>query len=410
MVAPWHIQNATSLQQALAGFEDGSGPATPTFRLMGDLTTTKTHELTARQEATGNYVRRANPRKGLPVLAGNYAQDLTFESLPQLQRAAIKSGATGVAVAGATGAFDYLKAPSLTRDDIELMTIQHNVEGLGFQAEGVRFPEHTITVDVDDADGVWKWASPLWIRDEIDLPGSFEGVATAATADTLTMAGATWTVDEHAGKWVVLRYLTGVGEVRPIVSNTATALTIEGEWDVTPTAGVTFRIEGAFEAGVPVVDEEPIPSYGTKVFIDPLGGIIGTTEIDNDRIISLNVTTQLNPERKTFLNNTAGVGRRMGRGELITTFQIRFEFDRRDEMLMWERMQGFKLRIEQEGSILDESPLTRKLARIDIFRAFWSQPTRDARGNNLTATMAGVAYNSTPYVQYLTRNGLATLA
>lgn len=409
MASSWHVPNEVNQQVILAGFEDGSGAAaTPNFRLLGDYTASKSQPLNTRPEVTGSYVRRNTPRRQLPTYSGNYAEDLTFESAPQLLRAAIKAGATGVAVAGTTGAYDYKKAPSQNRDDIESLSIQSNVEGLGFLSTGVRFPENTITIDADDADGVWKYTSPAWMRSHEPLPDNFEGVATGGTDTTLVMTTAGWTVNQWAGAWVTLDFGSGVGEVRQVVSNTADTLTFSEAFDEAPVAGTRFLVAALFEAGIALPDYEAIPSYGTRVYLDPVGGIIGTTQI-LDRVISLNVTTQLNVAGKRFLENKDELSRRVGRGEMLTTFQLRVEFDRWDEYYAWKNLDEFKLRIEQDGSVLDASPLTRKLARIDIPRAAWDGPTRDARENNLTITMAGVAFLSTPYVEYHFRNGLATL-
>ena len=77
----------------------------------------------------------------------------------------------------------------------------------------------------------------------------YSGTATSGGASTLTDSGATWTVDEWAGKSVRIVGGTGVHQVRTVDSNTATALTVDVAWDVTPDATSLYLIE------------EPTPPY-----------------------------------------------------------------------------------------------------------------------------------------------------
>lgn len=57
-------------------------------------------------------------------------------------------------------------------------------------------------------------------------------VTASATDNTLTDSGASWTVNEHSGRAVIVRFGLGVGQVRKIVSNTATVLTLDSSWVV----------------------------------------------------------------------------------------------------------------------------------------------------------------------------------
>jgi hypothetical protein len=62
---------------------------------------------------------------------------------------------------------------------------------------------------------------------------------------TVTVSGATWTTDELRGKWIEFTGGTGVGTTKPIVSNTATTITVTGTYGGTspaPAVGTGFAI------------------------------------------------------------------------------------------------------------------------------------------------------------------------
>jgi hypothetical protein len=60
------------------------------------------------------------------------------------------------------------------------------------------------------------------------------GTVTGATDSTLTDSGEDWAEDELAGLAVLIKTGAGAGQSRTIVSNTATTITIEPDWDVVP--------------------------------------------------------------------------------------------------------------------------------------------------------------------------------
>jgi hypothetical protein len=68
-------------------------------------------------------------------------------------------------------------------------------------------------------------------------------LATSATANTITDSTRNWTTDQFAGKYVVLVGGTGINQVRKILSNDATTITVDGEnWYTTPDGTTTFRV------------------------------------------------------------------------------------------------------------------------------------------------------------------------
>lgn len=76
------------------------------------------------------------------------------------------------------------------------------------------------------------------------IVGFTAGTATAGTATTLTDSGKSWTVNQWTNYAVRILAGTGVGQVRPIASNTATALTIVGSWATTPDTTSIYAIQG----------------------------------------------------------------------------------------------------------------------------------------------------------------------
>lgn len=65
--------------------------------------------------------------------------------------------------------------------------------------------------------------------------------ATGATSSTITVASATWTTDEFAGKTVYIDAGTGAGQTAVVASNTGTVITITGTFATTPT-GAAFHV------------------------------------------------------------------------------------------------------------------------------------------------------------------------
>ena len=408
----WTIGNEVGNKAAYAGTEAVAGtPVAATHQWLGTLDITKTQDLVTTEEATGGYHRQVTPQLGLPTFAGTYNESLTFESLPIHMQYAIKAGAVGVGDGEAEEGFVYAKSPDFNRDDIDSATVRYGIDGLAWMSTGVRHNEWTINIDVDDADGVWKFNSNLNVGSKSEIT-DFDGVATGGTATTVTMTGASWSVDEHVGKFVFIDFGTHIGDVRLIESNTADALTVDQAFDETPTAGNVFRIEGNLPALV-VPDYEKIPTYGTQVFIDEVGSI-GETLI-TDRVINVSISSNTNRTTKRFLENPSDqVSKRSGRGAQPVTGSIRLELDRRDEYVAWQNLQERSIRIEQFGSVIDADATpepTRKRAWIDLERVAFGTPTEDSRENNMTVTVPFTAYlpESAPILIVGAKNTLPAL-
>jgi hypothetical protein len=79
-------------------------------------------------------------------------------------------------------------------------------------------------------------------EDSIGITKKDSGTATGGTTTTLTDTGKAWTIDEFAGKAIVLTAGAGGGDVRKIVSNTATEITVDVAFSATPDATSTYAV------------------------------------------------------------------------------------------------------------------------------------------------------------------------
>ena len=78
------------------------------------------------------------------------------------------------------------------------------------------------------------------------LAGTFEtGTSTGSnTTTTLNNTGKSWLVNAYTNYQVRITGGTGIGQIRTIASNTATALTVSVAWTVTPDATSVYAVEG----------------------------------------------------------------------------------------------------------------------------------------------------------------------
>lgn len=390
-MAVTHIPNEEALKTVLIGTELIPGTAVvPTARLLGQFSATPGRGAIRRSaESTGGYDRTVATRRAQGEPSGSYAEDLTYESYPTVMRYGVKGGGAGVSDANAVPGYTYAKSPSFAVDDIDTFSAQFGVEGLGWQATGVRWNEFTVTADSTDADDNWKFSATPFMREVVRLPGWADGVATGGSATTVVMTGAGWTVNQWAGAYVYQDYGSHIGEVRQVLSNTADTLTLAAPpLSSAAAAGDRFHIAGLFPV-VPDADYETITLEGTRLFLDrydPVTSSIGTTDV-SERLLSFNVTQQLNLARKRRFPGIVG---RTGRGAREISGTVRFEFDRWDEYRDWEEDTELSIRIEKEGSVIDPATGTRKLARIDVERAVWDAFTGDTDNNNMTMSLSFV--------------------
>lgn len=403
-----HIRNETGLRRNQAATETYPGlAATPDYRWLGMLDINESAALVRTPENTGTYDGLVTPRRELSTFSGTYSEMLTYQSFAQHNQYAIKAGATGVVE---DSGYLYAVSPNPTDDDIATATVEYGVDGQVWRSTGVSHNEYTITIDTDDADGVWKMNSNLFVRDKEQVIGD-EGISSAGSGTTLTDATKTWDVNEWAGAWAFLDFGTGVGQVRQVTSNTATVLTFYGPvLSPAPGAGVAYRIEGLFTAGIAFPGYDSIVIPGTQLYIDPADETIGTTQI-TDRFISYNITVNNMRTSKRFAENVNSLSARTGRGKRLITGQVRLEFDRRDEYQQYRDMSEVAIRVQQQGPALSGSAGDEMEATIDVARAVWDVFDEDERENNITATFGFVAYlpSAGQIATFSSVNDLATL-
>jgi len=94
------------------------------------------------------------------------------------------------------------------------------------------------------------WGTDGQLVSTIGAAGSFAtGTSTGTnTSTTLTNTGKAWGVNMWANYQVRITSGTGIGQIRVITSNTATALTVASAWTVTPDATSQYAIEGNDDA------------------------------------------------------------------------------------------------------------------------------------------------------------------
>lgn len=87
----------------------------------------------------------------------------------------------------------------------------------------------------------------LWLLDDDTTNGDGaedNGTVTSAGASTLTDTTKTWTVNQYVGIIVRITVGSGIDQFRTIVSNTATALTLDSAWITTPNSASEYTIGG----------------------------------------------------------------------------------------------------------------------------------------------------------------------
>jgi len=389
----------------LVGVQTAPGvPAVVTHRMNGNPDIDIAPSVTFDDDANGTYLTKTSPILGIPANTGSWGETAaSFERLPSFLRAICRSG--GTPASGSGPDYSYEQTPSLTEDDVDLLTVIFGTPGLLERYTDLRFSELTIAGDVDSSTGAWTVTATAMTGKGEQLIG-FDGVATAGTLTTITMTGAGWTVDQWAGAYVFPHFGDNRAGARRILSNTATAITVETPFDVAPAAGERFLIGFLPPDDIPLLVEEKIKAAGTKLFLDHGASPLGTTQIKL-RFISFSITIALNIENKVFMENENERSGVYGRGSMDITGQVRLEADRPDEFRQLLDGTDLKMRIEKEGTEL--APGVRKRARIDIQELNWTQRTKDTRNNNKTQTLAFRATSAAVPILFATRNGLSVL-
>jgi hypothetical protein len=406
------LPNSVALKRAYFGTEAIAGVAVPpTYRVYANFMLRATRALADREEFGGTLYSDYTPVFGPWEIDGTMEQPLTYEDLAIFPRYSLKGGGTGVTDGNPTPGYTYARSPHATALDIDSATVEGGTPDMPWTGTGVIFPEFTISADIDDAEAVWKWSSPVKAVSR-DLKATTTGIATGGTTSTVVKTAAGWTINQFAGAYVTMTGGTAanIGQSRLISSNTATELTVATLFPAAVVASDAFTITGTFTTGIADRTREMIAAPGTDLYIDTT--TIGTTAVTG-KFISFSVTYQSGLNSfKRFMENISTFTAKPDLGKRRVMGQIRMEFDSTSEYQNFVNATARKIRIEQTGSAINVGPNTFKLARIDIPNAVWSEVTEDERNSNITATfgfrgfvdtVSGVPFTLTA------KNTLATL-
>lgn len=406
MPAPFKPANDKGNQVFFAGVQtDPFTAATVTHRMNGKPRFNGLPPITFDEDANGTRFTMTTPVQGVPENTGTLAQSISasYERLPSWLRMLCQSGSAPASGTGPDYQYEQILAP--IEDNVDLETWIFGVPGLYERAQGVRLSSLNVAADISDSNAYWQ-LTPQMLCSKWELLMGFEGVATSGATNGITMTGAGWTVNAWVGAYVYFSPDSNITGARRILSNTATALTIEGTFPVTPANGDKFLISFLPPAGIPQLSEEKIKTAGTKLFIDTTSAL-GTTQILR-RFISFNIDmVPVDIENKAFMENEFDRSGVYGFGRWDVTGQIRLEFDRPTEIRQLLAMSDLKIRIEKTGSLL--APGIPRMARIDMSEANWVTRDQDERNNNLTQTLAFRATAQTTPIKWITRNGLSAL-
>jgi len=388
MTVPVGPPNLAQLYRCQTGVETARGTkVTKTNRWYGMLALQRRHQLADSEEYSGTFFADLTPTRGPAIVDGTYYQLMTYED-PQLLRYAMAGGVSGSDDGNTTHGYTYTFRHSGSRDDLDTFSAEDGHPIIIFESEACFFPEFTISGDIDDPQGAWKWNSRvIGIRKE--LKAVLEDVA-GTGGSTTTFVKSAWgqTIDALIGRWMHIKSATQatIDELwREVLDNDATSLTFTA-LPATMTSGDVIDLYPAFTSGISDRTRETIKGPGTKLYIDAHGGTIGTNQVTG-RFISFSVTSQLNASFKRFMENVDELSSRVDRGMVRVTGQLKLEFDRRYEWDKYTDLGAVLLRIKQEGSTIDTGAGTKKAATIDVYEAVFDDPVMDRRGNNNTVTI-----------------------
>jgi hypothetical protein len=410
--------NDEMLEQILAVTEatPGAGGA-PTYRLYGQVAIQSNRPLIRKMQYRNSYDGHRSPRRGIWEHSGTYtADDLTFEDFAILPRYGVIASPTPVDDGATTHGYTRTYIPSSAKYDTQ--AIEYGFNGAVMVATGIRHDDFTISHNIDDADGSWKYSSNLFIRDN-HLKAKETHTATSGSTTTAVDSGATYVAHALIGQYVAFRSGTAgnIDEIRQITENTTTSITFEALPSAVAAAD-TFDILAAFTGSIAERDVEYIPNEGTKLFIADAYASIASNEY-KDKMIAFSVQQTNKTVKKRFSNNIGGYSKKTGRGMRDVVVQITMEFDDPKEREIFETQilpKARAIRFEQTGSTIDTGTATKKLAQINLPSVYWdSVDTNQKRESNKIGVYQGLAYADGDAVSfggvvgYVSKTKLATL-
>jgi hypothetical protein len=400
------VRNDVAFDVLLMGMQTAPGTAAvPTFLADGKPDIKWIPPVTIEPEATGTYMTDITPVQGLPTNTGSWGEvAMTFERLPSLLRLLCKRGNTPFSGSGPD--YLYKQIIDINGDDVDYATVYAGTKGLLEQYTDLRFGKVSMKWEPDGG-GPWKITPDVYVG-KGDIPAALTDAIIAAPAPTTTTFSVTgpMTAGALVGGYVFLGGDNNLPGARLISANTTSQITVDTPYALAPTAGTPVRVGYVPPAGIVPLAQNRIKAAGTKVYLDPATGTIGTTLIPQ-RIISGNVDVDLQLDSKAFSENEFERSGIYGRGSVKASGQLVIEADKPDEINQYRRMDRPKLRIEKLGPQI--APGVFMMLRIDVPVIVWMDRTPGTRNNNKTQQLMWQAISPTVPIEFWTRNTLATL-
>lgn len=386
MTTPVGGPNYAQLTRNQGGVEVIRGTAVAaTNKWYGKLALQPHRPIADSEDYAGDFFADHTPVRGALSVDGTYNQQLAYEDA-FLFRYGMKGGITPADDGNTVHGYTYTFRHTATRDDLDTTSREYGDPIMIYACNGLFFPEMTISSDIDDAQASWKLATRVAALSLDRKAGLDDVAATSGSTTTFVKTGWAQTIDALIGQFVHFKTGTAgnIGLFREILDNDATSITFAALPSAVQAAD-TIDVYAGFTAGISDRTREKIAGPGTKLYLDTVGGTIGTTEITG-RFISFSITETIEAGYKRFFDNVNTMSNRMDRGPIKVRGQVRLEMDRRREWDKYTAMTPEKMRIRQTGSALNSSPATTKVATIDVYNLVWDDPAFDQRGNNNTAT------------------------
>jgi hypothetical protein len=229
----------------------------------------------------------------------------------------------------------------------------------------------------------------------------------------------TWTATPEAEtdnlKTATLEY-GWTGRIMKAAGVHVRTMTISSARDDSPVMQMTAELgcseitTGTFTAAIPQRTRENVLARGADLYIDEPGGTLGTTAVLN-KYRSFSFTINNNPDYKRFGESGLWPAADFGRGQQVVTVEVVLEASDDVETAKQRLTTARKIRLQQEGSIINGAGNTPKRARFDFGNVYWNAPSEDMAGENIVDSFGGVAKPLAGVAPVIveTVNALATL-